>query len=172
MHPLNKIKYCPVCGSIHFDENSDKSKKCLNCQFEYYMNPAAATAAFIFNGKDELLVLKRKKEPAKGMYDLPGGFADIGETAEEGMAREVKEETGLTVKSMRYLFSQPNIYRYSGFDVRTLDLFYACEVVDDSHVSPHDDAEAYLWIPVEDIRPELFGLRSIREAIRKYFSQE
>jgi len=61
----------------------------------YYMNPSAATAAFILNGKGELLVERRKREPAKGTLDLPGGFADFDETAEEGVAREVLEETGL-----------------------------------------------------------------------------
>ena len=47
------------------------------------MNPSAANAAFIVNEREELLVVIRKKEPAKGTYDLPGGFADEEETAEE-----------------------------------------------------------------------------------------
>ncbi len=171
MHPLSKFRYCPACGSGHFVENTDKSKRCQNCHFEYFMNPSSATAAFIFNGKGELLVLKRKIEPAKGMYDLPGGFTDIGETAEEGMAREIMEETGLTTTAMQYLFSLPNIYRYSGVDVRTLDLFFRCEVADDSVVRPDDDASEYLWIAPSDIRTEQFGLRSIREAIRKFMGE-
>ena len=90
MHPLEKFKYCPACGSKHFDVHDEKSKKCSNCGFEYYINPSAATAAFILNDKNELLVLTRKKEPAKGTLDLPGGFADIGESGEEGIKREVK----------------------------------------------------------------------------------
>ena len=73
------------------------------------MNPAAATVAFILNSKGELLVEKRKREPAKGMYDLPGGFADMRETAEQGVRREVLEETGLTVNHVQYMFSLPNV---------------------------------------------------------------
>ena len=46
----------------------------------------------------ELLVVRRAKEPAKGTLDLPGGFSDLYETSEEGVCREVKEETGLEVK--------------------------------------------------------------------------
>lgn len=117
MHPLTKFEYCPLCGSHHFTVNGEKSRKCENCGFEFFMNPAAATVAFILNSKGELLVEKRKREPAKGMYDLPGGFADMRETAEQGVRREVLEETGLTVNHVQYMFSLPNIYlqwrRYS-----------------------------------------------------------
>ena len=124
MHPLTKFEYCPLCGSHHFTVNGEKSRKCENCGFEFFMNPAAATVAFILNSKGELLVEKRKREPAKGMYDLPGGFADMRETAEQGVRREVLEETGLTVNHVQYMFSLPNIYRYSGVDIPTLDLFF------------------------------------------------
>ena len=132
MHPLTKFEYCPLCGSHHFTVNGEKSRKCENCGFEFFMNPAAATVAFILNSKGELLVEKRKREPAKGMYDLPGGFADMRETAEQGVRREVLEETGLTVNHVQYMFSLPNVYRYSGVDIPTLDLFFRCEVEDDT----------------------------------------
>ena len=78
MHPLLKYEYCPMCGSHHFVENSEKSRKCENCGFELFMNPSAANVAFIMNKKGELLVERRKQEPAKGTLDLPGGFADPG----------------------------------------------------------------------------------------------
>ena len=144
MHPLTKFEYCPLCGSHHFTVNGEKSRKCENCGFEFFMNPAAATVAFILNSKGELLVEKRKREPAKGMYDLPGGFADMRETAEQGVRREVLEETGLTVNHVQYMFSLPNIYRYSGVDIPTLDLFFRCEVEDDTCLVPADDPTDYL----------------------------
>ena len=110
MHLLEKFKYCPVCGSHHFEVSGERSKKCDNCGFEYFMNPSAANVAFIVNGKGEILVERRKNEPAKGTLDLPGGFAEPGETAEEGVRREVHEETNLTVLEAEYLFSLPNVY--------------------------------------------------------------
>lgn len=107
MHPLEKFEYCPRCGSHHFVENGARSRKCENCGFEYFMNPSAANVAIIRNSKGEILVTLRKQEPAKGTLDLPGGFTEIGETSEEGVVREVMEETNLKVTAARYLFSLP-----------------------------------------------------------------
>ena len=97
MHILEKFCYCPKCGSSHFVEDTEKSKKCENCGFEYFLNPSAAVAAFILNRNGEILIERRKKDPAKGMYDLPGGFVDVRETAENAIVREVMEETSLNV---------------------------------------------------------------------------
>ena len=54
------------------------------------------------NDKNELLVCRRGKEPAKGTLDLSGGFIGMYETGEEGLAREVLEETGLQVDNIPY----------------------------------------------------------------------
>lgn len=168
MHPLLKYEYCPMCGSHHFVENSEKSRKCENCGFELFMNPSAANVAFIMNKKGELLVERRKQEPAKGTLDLPGGFADPSETAEEGVCREVMEETGLKVTSARYIFSQPNIYRFSGVDIPTLDMFFICEVEDESKLQAADDAAECMWVKLDDIHTEQFGLRSVRWGLIKF----
>lgn len=168
-HPLERFTYCPVCGSPHFEVNNFKSKKCGDCGFIYYANPSAATAAFIVNDRRELLVVRRGKEPAKGTLDLPGGFCDMGETAEEGMCREIREETGLDVTDVRYLFSSPNVYMYSGMGVHTLDMDFLVPIhgtVPAVHAA--DDAAEALWIPFSQVRPEDFGLTSIRNAVVRF----
>ena len=171
MHPLEKFKYCPVCGSKHFAVHNEKSKHCENCGFTYYQNPSSATAAFIMNDQDELLVERRGKEPAKGTLDLPGGFVDNDESAEEGITREIKEETGLEVTSSEYLFSIPNIYLYSGMTIHTLDMFYLCKVGNRAEAKAADDAADCFWVPLKEIHTEQFGLRSIREALYKFLEK-
>ncbi|MFV0392302.1 MAG: NUDIX hydrolase [Paludibacteraceae bacterium] len=161
-----KFKYCPCCGSSNFNENDIKSKRCEDCGFIYYVNPSAATAAFILNENDELLVVRRAKEPAKGTLDLPGGFVDYDETMEECAVREIREETGVSVKSLRYIFSLPNEYLYSGFTVPTMDCFFQGRVEDDYVLRADDDAEDCFFIPVNELNPVLFSLNSIQKAIR------
>lgn len=164
-HPLGIFQYCPVCGSPEFQINNEKSRLCAGCGFVYYFNPSAATVAVIVNEHDELLVVRRAKEPAKGTLDLPGGFCDCAETAEQGVAREVMEETGLAVERCDYLFSIPNIYPYSGLDVHTMDLFFLCRVKGGQEAAAMDDAESLAWIPWSAVVPEEFGLHSVREGV-------
>lgn len=175
-HPLEKFKYCPACGSANWQEHNIKSKQCGDCGFVYYANPSSATAAFIVREailpggevRKELLVVRRAKEPAKGTLDLPGGFVDMDETAEEGMLREIVEETGLAVTSCRYLFSIPNLYIYSGMEIHTIDMFYLC--MPEAYATPKasDDAESCQWIPLADVNPADFGLRSIRQGVIRF----
>ena len=171
-HVLDKFKYCPVCGSSHFVINNFKSKKCQDCGFTYYFNASAANVALILNEKKELLVVRRKNNPGKGMLDLPGGFIDMEETGEEGVAREVKEETGLDAIDIKYQFSYPNTYLYSGLLVHTLDMFFKIQVKDLSHVEAMDDAAAYYWIPLADIHIEDFAFDSIKKGLKRFIAAE
>ena len=172
-HPMELFRYCPRCGSPRFVEHNTRSKRCESCGFTYYTNPRAATVAFILRGEGEgreLLVVRRGKEPAKGTLDLPGGFCDLWETGEEGVAREVTEETGLRVQRATYLFSLPNQYPYSGLVVHTMDLFFLCHVEEAHEVRAMDDAEDARWVALQDLRPELFGLKSVRRGVEKFLA--
>src|SRR4051812_34553115 len=79
-----------------------------------YKFPRPAVAAdcvvFAFDGKTlEILLIQRKNEPDKGKWALPGGFVEENETCEHGSIRELKEETGLEVKSVSLIgvYSDP-----------------------------------------------------------------
>ena len=167
-HPLDIFRFCPKCGSTDFGINDHKSKRCSNCGFIYYFNPLAATVGIITNDKGEILVATRSKEPAKGTLDLPGGFCDSYETAEEGVAREILEETGLVVKETKYLFTLPNIYIYSGMELHTMDMFFMCEVEDYSRMTADDDVAKLQWIKIEELQSKDFGLRSIARSIERF----
>jgi ADP-ribose pyrophosphatase YjhB (NUDIX family) len=87
------------------------------------------------------------------------------------MIREIKEETGLEIKEVKYLFSVPNIYRYSGMDIHTLDLFFLCHAEDDALPEAADDAAECNWVPLREVYVERFGLRSIRKAVHTFLQQ-
>lgn len=166
-HPLSLFKYCPKCGSSQFVENNDKSKRCNSCGFTYYFNPSAAAVAIIENEKGEILVARRAKEPAKGTLDLPGGFADLNETIEEALQREVKEETNLDIDSFEFLFSIPNLYLYSTLEVHTMDMFFRCKVKNTHNLKAQDDVAELFFLNKSSLNPNDFGMLSVREAISR-----
>lgn len=170
-HPLEKFLFCPECGSNRFSIHNEKAKKCLHCDFVYYFNSSAATVALIMNEKSELLVCRRAQDPAKGTLDLPGGFVDMNETGEQGVIREVLEETGLQVQETTYLFSLPNIYLYSGFEVHTLDMFFLCKVADTSYFEANDDVSDAFFVPLDSLDITQFGLSSIRKGLQIFLTR-
>ncbi len=164
---MESFHFCPKCGGA-FVDNNVKSKRCMACGFTYYFNPSSAVVAIIRNSRGEILVSTRAKEPARGSYDLPGGFVDSFESGEQSVCREVMEECNLTVTSLSYLFSIPNLYNYSNFEVHTLDMFFECEVADISPLHADDDVASLQFVAIDDIRLEAFGLQSIREGLGRY----
>ncbi len=171
-HPLYLFNYCPKCGSNRFEIHNEKSKKCIDCGFVYYFNSSSSVVAFITNNDGDLLVCRRAKEPAKGTMDLPGGFVDMYESAEQAVVREVKEETALDVIESRYLFSLPNIYPYSGFVVHTVDLFFECVVENTSKLQAFDDVAESFFLPKEKISPADFGLNSIKKGVEIWLQEK
>ncbi len=165
------FKNCPHCGSDNFVENNEKSKLCQACGFTFYMNASAAVAAFITNNEGKLLVCKRAKEPAKGTFDLPGGFVDNNETAEEAIIRELKEELDAEITSVKYVFSLPNNYLYSGLTIPTLDLFFECKLKNYEQLKAADDVAGFQFIAKNELNPADFGLNSIKKAIEKFIGR-
>ena len=168
MHFSALFTHCPACGSEKFVQKNEKSKRCESCGFVFYLNPSAAVAAFIVNESGELLVCRRAKEPEKGTLDLPGGFIDENETAEEAISREIEEELNAKVLASDYLFSLPNQYEYSGLTVPTLDMFFICRLENTTNLQPSDDVADCFFVSPNELNPDLFGLKSIKKGIAMF----
>ena len=167
-HPLRTLCYCPRCGSKQFEINGERSRHCSNCDLTYYANASASTAAFITNSKGEVLLTTRAFNPAKGMLDLPGGFVDLNETAEEAIIREIKEELNIDIKNPQYLFSLPNEYEFSGITIHTLDLFFLVKINDNTAITADDDVVSAQFFDLKHVNIEHIGLKSIKTAIEKF----
>lgn len=165
------FKFCPQCGSSSLTANDSKSFVCKNCEFTFYINTAAATAGLIFDAQNQLLVTIRKSDPAKGTYDLPGGFSDPKEKIEETLAREVKEELNLNVSNIKYFGSEPNDYSYKNVNYTTLDMIFTCKVKDFENIKANDDVADFLFIPLKNLDEKDFGLKSIKNVVKKIKSE-
>ena len=102
------------------EEHGRPRATCPACGFIHYRNPVPA-AGVILPGRDGVLMVKRKFEPAAGAWCLPAGFMEYGETPERCAVRELREETGIAAR-ITGLFGV-----YAGFDdprVRTVLILY------------------------------------------------
>ena len=120
-------KFCPRCGAA-VARGGRNPFRCASCGFSHYFAPVAAVGSILTDPAGQILLLVRAKDPGKGLYGLPGGFVDVGETAEQALDREVLEEIGLQVRSRNYLASFPNEYAWQGFILPVTDLFFVVEV--------------------------------------------
>lgn len=166
--PQHIYSYCPKCGKKGFKYQEDNSFACGECSLHVYVNAAAAVAALIVNSKGELLLTRRAINPHKGMLDLPGGFVDILETAEQAVVREIKEELGVNITKLNYFTSYPNEYLFGGVTVFTLDLAFVCEVDAIDDLQPKDDVSACEYYKLQQIPMNEIGSISMQSIIKKY----
>ena len=166
--PFKVLQYCPFCGSDHFipGNSHDKYLECGICGKRLYVNAASAVAGVIRDQEGRVLLTRRKFDPGKGMLDLPGGFVDPGETAEDALVREIKEELNLDICSLEYICSSPNKYLYKGLVYFTLDLGFECSVVDFSTMMAADDVDSCLFLFPMEIKINEVSFPSIRNIVQ------
>lgn len=171
-HPVEIFRFCPCCGSTGFLPSGNRSLKCADCGFHFYVNSAAAVAALIFNRDGKLLVTRRAVEPDIGKIDLPGGFVDPGETAEAALTRELREELGITSVRLTYLTSGTNEYLFTGMIVFTTDLLFKAEIGPGIRLTASDDISSFEWVDPEQVAPEDIPAPSIRRFIKEIAPRE
>jgi len=161
------FKFCPSCASTHFTFPDNRRFLCDDCGFTYYHNIAAAVA-IVFTYKDKVLFTVRNVDPDKGKWDLPGGFIDPNETAEEAACREIREELGLNLQpsDLKYVTTSPNNYLYKNVPYRTMDIFYECALPSNGiNVAAEDEIQELVWVKRSEIDLDKIGFVSIRNVI-------
>ncbi len=164
------IRCCPQCGGETLEWPSIKQFSCSSCGFVLFLNIAAAVGVIV-ECRGKLLFGVRKHEPQRGMLDLPGGFVDQGETAEQAVLRELQEETGLVASSARYLYSFPNRYPYKGITYDTLDLIFLVQLDEPPQLQAADDLAELVWLERDQIELERIGFPSLRKAVQRYLEE-
>jgi NAD+ diphosphatase len=100
-----KNRFCGSCGAAMIAKTTERAKECPNCGLVRY--PRISPAVIMAVTKGDKILLGRSPRFPKGMYSVLAGFVEIGETLEQTVAREIKEEVNLEVSNIRYFGSQP-----------------------------------------------------------------
>jgi ADP-ribose pyrophosphatase YjhB (NUDIX family) len=159
------IKHCKACGAaVEYRIPADDSREravCPACATIHYENPLNVVGTVPI-WQDQVLLCRRNIEPRRGLWTLPAGFMELGETTADGALRETIEEAGAHV-DMGPLFTLLNVVR-----VGQVHLFYLATMRDTELAPGPETIEARLFredeIPWEEI-----AFRTSKETLRRFF---
>lgn len=134
--------------------------------------PEPTVGALVFNQERKLLLMRSHKWRDKLV--VPGGHVELGESMEEALRREVKEETGLEVYDIELLCIQEFIYDDAFWAKRHFIFFdYVCKT-DCTEVTLDSEAYDFIWVVVEEaleLPIEPYTERAIKEYLKRYASR-
>jgi len=128
------------------------------------------TADVIVHVADEVLLVRRKNEPFRGMWCIPGGFVDPDEKVLDGALRELHEETGVeNVNVVPF-----GTYADPGRDPRgrTVTVVYIERLNEKPVARAGDDAAECGWFPLDDLPPMAFDHKKILEEYQRKLSED
>lgn len=125
--PLTEaFRYCPYCGDMYPAEQQEL-KECGQCKRRHYLNHNPAVGAICLNHRQEILYVKRKKDPYSGTWDFPAGFVDLSDgNLENAFKREIKEEVGIDAVKLKFFGSYETPYLYGDILKHNITAFFVC----------------------------------------------
>jgi ADP-ribose pyrophosphatase YjhB (NUDIX family) len=165
MPELRRIKHCRACGTlveyrIPSDDNRERAV-CSECGTVHYENPLNVVGTLPV-WQDRVLLCKRNIEPRYGLWTLPAGFMEVGETTEAGALRETDEEAGARVE-LQGLFTLLNVVHVS-----QVHFFYRARLLDINFHPGPETIEARLFLE-DEVPWEQLAFRTVRETLHRYF---
>ena len=151
-------RFCGVCGASMVKADGERAMKCPACGHVAYARIAPAMMVLVKRG-EAILLARNIAVPAGGRMSALAGFLEPGESVEDAIHREVREEVGLEVKDLRYFASQS--WPFPGSLMIAFTAEYAAGELT---LDPGEIAEAR-WFGPGDALPELSPRQSISRAL-------
>ena len=165
MFQPRSIRHCKACGAatryvVPADDNRERAV-CTACALVHYENPLNVVGTVPVWG-DQVLLCRRNIEPRYGLWTLPAGFLELGETTADGAIRETVEEAGAHIE-LESLYTVLNVVR-----VGQLHLFYRARLLDTEFAPGPETIEAQLFDEAS-VPWDTLAFRTVRETLLHYF---
>ncbi len=166
MHQSRNIRHCRACGGeavylVPADDNRERAV-CTRCGTIHYENPINVVGT-VPVWENRVLLCRRAIEPRHGLWTLPAGFLEIGESTAAGAIRETVEEAGAHIE-LEGLFSVLNVVK-----VAQVHLFYRARLVDTAFAPGPETIEARLF--TEDEVPwDRLAFRTVEQTLTHFFA--
>ncbi|HUG23541.1 NUDIX hydrolase [Piscinibacter sp.] len=165
MFQARSIKHCKACGAeapyvTPPDDNRERAV-CSVCGTIHYENPLNVVGTVpVWN--ERVLLCRRNIEPRHGLWTLPAGFMELGETTAEGAVRETEEEAGARIDLLG-LYTVLNVVR-----VGQVHLFYRAQLRDTDFAPGPETIEAQLFRE-DEVPWDQLAFRTVRETLLRFF---
>jgi NAD+ diphosphatase len=136
-------QFCGACGTPTLGKPNERARQCPGCGLTQYPRIAPAVMALV-RKRDELL-LARSPHFAPGMHSALAGFVEPGESLEQCLQREVREEVGIEVGNLRYFSSQPWPFPHS------LMIAFNCDYAGGEITPDPSEIEAAGWFDLDHL---------------------
>ena len=150
---MGYLEFCSNCGARNELRALDGRRRmvCPSCETVHYVNPRPAATVLLVHDR-KLLLVRRAEPPAVGQWCLPGGFLELGESAQDTARRELNEETGLGCGDLKFLAfcSRPGGLR------RDLLIFSFITREFSGQLIAGDDASDARFFPLDELPPVAF----------------
>ncbi len=166
MFQPRRIQFCRACGSrVEYRVPADDSREraiCPACGEIHYENPINVVGTVPVWG-EQVLLCRRNIEPRYGLWTLPAGFLELGETTADGARRETVEEAGARIE-LEGLFTVLNVVR-----VGQVHLFYRARLLDTRFAPGPETLEAQLFAEHE-VPWDQIAFRTVRLTLEHFFA--
>lgn len=160
------IRHCRACGAatryaVPADDNRERAV-CTACSLVHYENPLNVVGTVPAWG-DQVLLCRRNIEPRYGLWTLPAGFLELGETAADGALRETVEEAGAHVE-LEGLYALIDVVR-----IGQIHIFYRARLLDTEFAPGPETIEVRLFDEAS-VPWDTLAFRTVRETLVRYFA--
>lgn len=165
-HPHSFSRFCMHCGqrltTAVPEGDSRRRLVCMDCGFVHYINPRPVAGTIPVRKSDgHVLLTRRAIDPRIGSWVFPGGYMDIGETAEEAATRETLEEAKLHVENLRL------VGVYTRTEPGVVVIVYAAEAVGEAEAG--EETSEVRWFHRDELPWDELAFDSTTWALRDWF---
>ena len=136
-------QYCGQCGSLTQAKANERARQCASCGLTHYPRIAPAVMALV--RREDHLLLARSPHFPPGMHSALAGFVEPGESLEQCLQREVREEVGIEVANLRYFASQPWPFPHS------LMIAFNCDYAGGDIAPDPTEIESAAWFDLDHL---------------------
>ena len=159
---LEDVAFCPRCGApatVQFP----RSMRCTRCEYVAFYNPKPVGCAIARDDDGRVWLARRGHDPGRGLWSMPGGFVDLGESVEEAIVREVREELDVHAT----LGALVGVYSHA--DDRVVVIVYEARI--DGTPRPTDEAPEVGAFACDEIPWDELAFANDRAALRDAFAR-